>query len=103
MAIKQKITVTKSDGSTPIPLHEWVEATLPPEEVPLFYAAQQRHHAFVEAKAVSIDMQTGETIFADEAKKNEANPLSGDMDFLIYWYRYLVATGATVNESTETV
>lgn len=103
MAIKQKLTLTTPDGSAPIPLHEWIEATLPPEEVPLFYAAQQRHHTFVAAKAVSIDTQTGETVFADQAKKDEANPLDGDMDFLIYWYRYLVATGATVNEATETV
>ena len=103
MAIKQKLTLVAAPGSNLINLDDWAKASLPEEELPLFEAAKARHNAFVASKAVSVDNDNGEIVFADESKRTEADTLQGDMDFLFYWYRYLQENGITANESTEIV
>jgi len=103
MAIKQKLTLTTPVGSTFITVDQWAEVALPAEELPLFGAAKKRHDDFISSKAVSVDPFNGEIVFADEAKKDEANPLNGDMDFLIYWYRYLQDTGITFEITVENI
>ena len=103
MAIKQKLTLTTPVGTTFVTVNEWAKVTLLAEELPLFEAAQQRHNDFIASKANSVDLENGEIVFADESKKNEADPLNGDMDFLIYWYRYLQDTGITVQNTVENI
>ena len=103
MAIKEKITVVAPAGVTVVSLYDWAHTVLSQEDLALFLAAEQRHNAFIASKATSVDTENGEVIFADEAKKNEANPLQGDMDFLFFWYRYINDFGYTVDIATTTV
>lgn len=103
MAIKQTLKLITPVGSTFVTVDQWAKVTLPAEELPLFEAAKKRHDDFISSKAVSVDPHNGETVFADEAKKDEANPFNGDIDYLHYWYRYLQDTGFTCENSVETV
>lgn len=103
MAIKQKLTLVTPIGSTFVTVDDWAKVTLPAEEIPLFEAAKKRHDDFMASKAVSVDPENGEIIFADESKKDEANPLNGDIDYLHYWYRYLQVTGITCENSLENI
>lgn len=103
MAIKEKLVLEAQVGSALITIDEWAAATLSAEQLPLFTAAKQRHNDFIASKAISVDHVEGEVVFADETKQAEANPLDGDMDFLLYWYRYLTENGITVNKTVETI
>jgi len=101
MAVQQKLVLKVPEGSTYVNLNDWAKLTLPEEEYPLFEAAQTRQTAFVNAKAVSVDFEAGTNTFANESDMESCS--GGDPDFLNYWYRYLVDTGITVEQSVETV
>ena len=103
MAIKQIMSLRKQDGTTFPLLHEWIEATLPPDEVPKFYAAADRHNTFVNSKIVSQDGKAGEIIFEDEASLQAYDPKQGDMEFLHYWYRYCKENAITVSTVETTI
>jgi hypothetical protein len=101
MAIQQKLVITVPPGSTYLPLDKWAETTLPEAELPLFKAAQERQTAFVQSKAVSVDLVAGFNTFADQNAADSSE--GGDSEFLVYWYRYLVATGYTAEKTSETI
>lgn len=101
MAIQQKLVITVPPGSTYIPLDQWAEATLPESELPLFKAAQERQTAFVASKATSVDLVAGFNTFEDQASADASQ--GGDSEFLVYWYRYLTATGYTAEKTSETI
>jgi hypothetical protein len=107
MAIKHKITLVPAVGASLILIDDWAAAVLSEEELALFQASKQRHNDFVASKALSVDMDAGEMMFADEAKLAESQGVeptyAGDPDFLQYWGRYLIDNGITVEISTETV
>ncbi len=107
MAVKHTLTLVPAQGATLVLIDDWAKEVLSTEEFAAFEAAKQRHNDFVASKAVSVNMEAGEMIFADEAKLAESQGedpnFAGDPEFLQIWGRYLIDNGITVEKSVVTV